>query len=871
MDASNPDLEGVPANAAPTCDAGEMPPPVPCEVPHSSVPSFPEVKQPPLPPDPDQVPLPPDPDEALPPPPPDQAPLPGGPDQALPPLPTSTPPPLPPPDIAEPLLLDMPLLPPWAEGTTAVSRPVPWKSAAEKALPPPWASGTGAAEPVPPWANGTVTVEDLPPHLQKAVDKQPPTLLSSTGPLLAEVSCAREPGVAGKTGKASKSSRPTPRRPWKQATGRRPVPADSQHGPIKSQVQAPEVHTRRAQDAAAPQIADKDAAKESSKKPTSTTKPAHRKTGTNHAVRRNFGRRSSSQERTGDRRRRSPSLGMSLRGQGSLSTSLERRPSERKSADRTHRDTSKRPRRSPSPRRARSRSASLDRRHSNRKSAERIRRDASPRSGRGPLPTRRQERSRTGRDCNTHEKPYSARIDTSRERERQSADRRAASERRHSTRRSGSPDRQRGSGSREEEHLHADKRSPKRPRPRSRSVQRRSSSPQRCETGPGGRPTPKVELLPPPPSRAGRGAAERRDGSTEQRRSGPPSAQQSQSSAPAHDQFNHVLSNGPSGEKAEKRPRLQVSTADLPGPEPLNFVNGGCAVLNQDVGGNQMTAAAQGKAQPGASSQRQAELKRPREPSVHVYDSNADKQQTRAAAETGCKRAAVQKSADPRIAAQTTAPLFSQIAALDKSRQVEWRETQSGAVPAAPPAKQLSSSGSAKAQAHRIVPVADNGNGPSWQAAANRDRRVWVDNEAGQSSEQQYSTEEYSMFASNPGVDRIIHMVNNPTSNGSVENKSKHGGTTTGTGNKQAVANGNNLERLPKELTRRIYHLLERGDLRPEHFTKSIVAKLGALGLPFAHKAVDWILDEDWSTKRSVPSEIGQIIKQAELEANCEG
>lgn len=30
----------------------------------------------------------------------------------------------------------------------------------------------------------------------------------------------------------------------------------------------------------------------------------------------------------------------------------------------------------------------------------------------------------------------------------------------------------------------------------------------------------------------------------------------------------------------------------------------------------------------------------------------------------------------------------------------------------------------------------------------------------------------------------------------------------------QAVAKRNNLERLPKELTRRMYHLLERGDLR---------------------------------------------------------
>lgn len=30
----------------------------------------------------------------------------------------------------------------------------------------------------------------------------------------------------------------------------------------------------------------------------------------------------------------------------------------------------------------------------------------------------------------------------------------------------------------------------------------------------------------------------------------------------------------------------------------------------------------------------------------------------------------------------------------------------------------------------------------------------------------------------------------------------------------QAVAKENNLERLPKELARRIYHLLERDDLR---------------------------------------------------------
>lgn len=464
------------------------------------------------------------------------------------------------------------------------------------------------------------------------------------------------------------------------------------------------------------------------------------------------------------------------------------------------------------------------------------------------------------------------------------------------------------------ERLRPDKRSPKRPRPRSRSVQRRSSSPQRCEAGPSGRLTPQVELLPPPPSRAGCGAAERRDGPAEQRKSCPPSAQQSRSSAPAHDQFNHVLSNGPSGKKAEKRPRLQVSTTDLPGPEPLKFVNSGCAVLNQDVGGNQMTAAAQGKAQPGASSQRQAELKRPREPSVHGFD-NADKQQTRAGSDTASKRAAVQRSADTRIAAQKTAPLLSQLAAPDESQQFEGQEPQSGAIPSAPPVKQLPSPGSAKMQAYRTVPVADNGDGHSWQAAANRDRRVWVDNEAGcaeqigdephlsatawpsttqatcskvfmdtgkidlvkdrQSSEQQYSTEEYSVFASNPGVDRIIHMgekpvslemngnphrhatdpysmpeetkhgklsreypkglpsyrdvgapngmyrpssfhdgssdqtqasnpptaprgqshgkdrprcaVNTPTSNGSVENKSKQGGTTTGTGNKQVL------------------------------------------------------------------------------------
>ncbi len=58
---------------------------------------------------------------------------------------------------------------------------------------------------------------------------------------------------------------------------------------------------------------------------------------------------------------------------------------------------------------------------------------------------------------------------------------------------------------------------------------------------------------------------------------------------------------------------------------------------------------------------------------------------------------------------------------------------------------------------------------------------------------------------------------------------------------------------------------------RPEHFTKSIVAKLAALELPFAHKAVDWIMDEDWSTKKSVPSTLGQFIRRAELEANCVG
>lgn len=58
---------------------------------------------------------------------------------------------------------------------------------------------------------------------------------------------------------------------------------------------------------------------------------------------------------------------------------------------------------------------------------------------------------------------------------------------------------------------------------------------------------------------------------------------------------------------------------------------------------------------------------------------------------------------------------------------------------------------------------------------------------------------------------------------------------------------------------------------RPGHFTKSIVAKLAALELTFAHKAIDWILDENWSTKKCVPSELGQLIKKAEWEANCEG
>ncbi|BDA48905.1 hypothetical protein COCOBI_13-0140 [Coccomyxa sp. Obi] len=989
IDASNPEQKDVPASAAPACPAGEMPPPLPREAPHSSVPSFPEANQPPLPPDPNQAPLPSDPDEAMPPPPPDQAPLPGGPDQALPPLPTSTPPPLPPPDDTAAPLPDVAPLPPWAEGTTVAGRPVPWKSAAEEAMPPPWAKGTGAAEPLPPWANGTVDVNDLPPHLQKAVKTEPPPPLSSGGPPLSGAPGAPEPGhMAGRTGEASNNSRPTPKRPWKQPTGRRPVPAYSQHGPSKTQVQAPEVHARCAQAAAAPQIADQGAAKGSSTKPASTTKPAQPRTGANHVVRKESSRRSSSQERTGDRRRRSPSLDTSFRGQVSGGTSLERRPSERRSADRTRRDTSERPGRSPSPRRTSSRGASLDRRRSGQKSADRTRRDAGPRSRRTPSPTRPQDRSRTGRDRDARERPHSARRSGSSDRERRSADRRAASERRHSARRSRSPDQRRGSDSGERERLRADKRSPERPRPRSRSVQRQSSSLERRETGPGGRLTPKVKPLPPPPRRAGRDAAERRDGPAEQRKPGSPSTQQSQSSAPAQDQLKQVLSNGPSDERPEKRPRLQVSAAELPGPEPLKSVKSGCTVLKQDQGGSQMAAAARDNAQPGASSQKQAERKRPRESSVHGSDSSAGKRQPRAAADTACKRVALQRSADLRSAAQKPAPLLSQVAALDESQQVELREPQSGANPAARPAKQLASPGCAKAQAPRTVAVADDSNGHSWQAAANGDRRVWVDNqprcaeqlgnqphhfaEAGpsggqstcleewmphaehpaqidplktrHSSEQHYSTAEDCNFASNSGVDRVVHMgrqpvslemngnphrhardpssmpkqikhidvgapndmtcpsslhdgskdhtqasslpsphrglhgkdrvgnapLNSPIPNGSAKRKSKQAGTTNGARNKQAMVKGTNLERLPEELTRRIRHLLTRDDLRPEHFTKTIVAKLAALELPFAHKAVDWMMDQDWSTTKSVPSELGQLIKQAELEANRE-
>ena len=568
-------------------------------------------------------------------------------------------------------------------------------------------------------------------------------------------------------------------------------------------MQAPEVHARCAQAAAAPQIADQEALKESSIKPTSTIKPAQPKAGTTDAVRQGSDRRSSPQEKTHDERRRSPSLDIIFRGQLSRTPSLQRRPSERKSADRTRRDTGKRPRGSPSPRWTRSRSPSLDRRHRGRRSAGGSQREAGTQSRRGPSPVRPRDRSRTGRDCDPHDRKRIARTSGSRERERRYADKGAASEQGHPARRSRSPVRRRGSGSQEMERLRSDKPSSKRPRPRSRSVQRRSSSRERCETGPGGRPTPKVEQQSSPPRQAGRTAAERRNGPAEHCTPGSSSAQQSQSqsSAAAHGQLKQVLANVPSGERANKRPRLQVSAAALPGPEPLESKSSGCAMLKQEESGSQMAATAQDKVQPGASNYRHVGLKRPCEPPEDGFDSSAGKQETR---ETAGKCAALLRSADLKVAAPKTAPLSCQIAAPDKSRQVEWQKPQSGRDPAAEPAKQLSSPGSAKARAHRVVAVADDSIRHTWHPAANGGRSIWIDEQARcaeqigdqphldaaarpsttrpacseeksepgeiehlnnrHSSEQQYSTAEYPIIEGNPGVDRIVHLGREPVS-----------------------------------------------------------------------------------------------------------
>ncbi|BDA40463.1 hypothetical protein COCOBI_01-1160 [Coccomyxa sp. Obi] len=176
---------------------------------------------------------------------------------------------------------------------------------------------------------------------------------------------------------------------------------------------------------------------------------------------------------------------------------FQRRRRERASPDRTHCFVSQRPRKSPSPMRTFYRGAGLDQRPSGWSSVDMTRRVAGSRGRRSPSSSRGHDSSRTWRDGSARERSHSVRGELSRERERRSADGRAAPKRPQCARtgsreyksrsadsraalqrplsapRSRSPDRQRGNRSQDSEPVPADTRAA----PKRLHLVRRSRSP----------------------------------------------------------------------------------------------------------------------------------------------------------------------------------------------------------------------------------------------------------------------------------------------------------------------------------------------------------------------------------------------------------